>query len=70
MFKKVAMYLVSYVLTFFSVLAFITCLGYYILFFDWQIPGTSIAINAAIIVLTVTASIAIYGFAEKIKKIS
>ena len=68
MFKKTAMYLISYVLTFFSVLAFVTCLGYYLLFFDWHTSAMSIAINAVVILLSVTASIAINGFAEKLKK--
>lgn len=67
MIKKISAYLLSYIMTFFAALIFITCVGYYTFFFDWDISAIAIAINAVLIILAIAASIALYGLAEKIK---
>lgn len=70
MFKKVAIFLMSYLLTFFSALILFTCLGYYILFFDWDISAMGKIINAALIIISITASISLYAVAKKLKQIN
>jgi len=70
MFKKAALFLMSYLLTFFSALIFITCSGYYVLFFDWDISAMGKIINAALIIITMTASISLYAVAQKLKQIN
>ncbi|AIR85794.1 hypothetical protein LH22_10080 [Pantoea rwandensis] len=68
MFKKTALYIMSLLLTFLSALILITCVGYYILFFDWDISLVGKVINAVLIIISITASIAIYAVAEKLKR--
>ncbi|SNY55271.1 hypothetical protein SAMN02744778_00360 [Pantoea sp. GL120224-02] len=68
MFKKSALYIMSLLLTFLSALILITCVGYYILFFDWDISLVGKVINAVLIIISITASIAIYAVAEKLKR--
>lgn len=70
MFKKSVLYLMSYLLTFFSALILVTCAGYYILFFDWGVPVMGKVINAVLIIISMTASISLYAVAEKLKKIN
>jgi len=70
MFKKSAFYFVSYLLTFLSALILITCTGYYVVFFDWNISVMGKVINAALIIISVTASILLYAVAEKLKEIN
>ena len=68
MFKKSALYIMSLLLTFLSALILITCVGYYILFFDWDVSLVGKVINAVLIFISITASIAIYAVAEKLKR--
>ncbi len=68
MFKKSALYIMSFLLNFLSALILITCAGYYILLFDWNISLVAKVINAVLIIISITASIAIYAVAEKLKK--
>jgi len=68
MFKKSALYIMSLLLTFLSALILITCVGYYILFFDWDVSLVGKVINAVLIIISITASIAIYAVAEKLKR--
>lgn len=70
MFKKPVLYFMSYVMTFFSALILITCTGYYILFFDWNISMMGKVINAVLIVASLTASICLYAIAEKLKRVN
>lgn len=70
MFKKAALFLMSYLLTFFSALILITCSGYYILFFDWDISAMGKVINAVLIIISITASISLYAVAQKLKQIN
>ncbi|KJV35893.1 hypothetical protein VH86_09980 [Pantoea sp. BL1] len=68
MFKKSAFYIISLLLTFLSALILITCAGYYILFFDWNVSLVGKVIHAVLIMISITASIAIYAVAEKLKR--
>ncbi len=70
MFKKSVLYFMSYLLMFFSALILVTCTGYYILFFDWNISVMGKVINAALIIISITASISLYAVAEKLKQIN
>lgn len=60
MLKKSFVLFVSYVLMFIAFLIFASCIGYYTLVFDWRIPWLKIIGNAALICISVSASIAIY----------
>ncbi|ATA21781.1 hypothetical protein EDC48_11522 [Gibbsiella quercinecans] len=65
--SKIIKYAIAYILIFFAFLLFFSCIGYYIFFFNWDTETINIVMNAIGIVIALVTSIAIYGFAEKIK---
>jgi len=67
MFKKTVLYIIRFLLTFFSALILITTAGYYIFYFYWDISVMGNIVNAVLIFVAIAASIAFYAVAEKIK---
>ena len=69
MFKNLALHLLSYLLVFISALIFITCAGYYLLFFDWNIPVMGKVTNGVLIIISGTVSLGFYWAAAKLREI-
>jgi len=69
MLKKTGLIFLRLALTWLAMFIFICCVGYYGLIFNWHITGTGIAVNAVIIIVAISASVVIYGVAEKMKKV-
>ena len=67
MFEKASKYVLVYLMLIVSFMLFFSTLGYYIFVFDWSVTTLEITINAALLIILLVASIAIYYFAEKIK---
>ncbi|WHQ74134.1 hypothetical protein [Pantoea sp. Lij88] len=69
MLKKSALYLLHYLLVFISALILITCAGYYLLFFDWNIPVMGKVTNGVLIIISGTVSLGFYWAAAKLREI-
>jgi hypothetical protein len=69
MVKKSALHVMRYLLSFISSLILMTCAGYYIFFFDWNVTVMGKVINGFVITISVTASFGFYWAAEKIREI-
>lgn len=67
MFEKASKYVLVYLMLIVSFMLFFSTLGYYIFVCDWSTSTLEITINAALLIILLVASIAIYYFAEKIK---
>lgn len=67
MFNKAIRYIGVYLMLLMSFMLFFTVLGYYLFVFDWSVSIFDVMINAALLIFSVAASIAIYYFAEKVK---
>lgn len=67
MFERASKYVIVYLMLIVSFMLFFSTLGYYIFVFDWSVTTLEITINAALLILLLVASIAIYYFAEKLK---
>lgn len=67
MFERVSKYVIVYLMLIASFMLFFSTLGYYIFVFDWSVTTLEITINAALLIILLVASIAIYYFAEKLK---
>lgn len=67
MFEKASKYVIVYLMLIVSFMLFFSTLGYYIFVYDWSVSTIEITINAALLIILLVASIAIYYFAEKIK---
>ncbi|MFH5068298.1 hypothetical protein ACHHY8_08105 [Enterobacter cloacae complex sp. 2024EL-00215] len=65
--EKIVRYFFVYLMLIVSFMLFFATLGYYVFVFDWDVSFFEITINAALLVLIIAASIAIYYFAEKVK---
>lgn len=66
-FNKAIRYIGVYLMLLMSFMLFFTVLGYYLFVFDWSVSFFDVMINAALLIFSVAASIAIYYFAEKVK---
>ena len=69
MVKKSALHVMRYLLSFISSLILMTCAGYYIFFFDWNVTMMGKIINGILITLSVTASLSFYWAADKLSRI-
>ena len=69
MLKKSALHLLHYPLVFISALILITCAGYYIFFFDWNVTVMGKVINGVLIIFSVIVSLGFFWAAEKIREI-
>ena len=69
MLKKSALHLLHYLLVFISSLILITCTGYYLFFFDWNIPVMGKVTNGVLIIVSCTVSLGFFWAAEKIREI-
>lgn len=69
MLKKAALYLLHYLLVFISALILITCEGYYLLFFDWNIPVMGKVTNGVLIIISGTVSLGFYWATAKLREI-
>ncbi len=67
MFERATKYVIIYLMLIVSFMLFFSTLGYYIFVFDWSVTTLEITINAALLIILLVASIAIYYFAEKLK---
>ncbi|BBT91126.1 hypothetical protein WP8W19C02_27460 [Enterobacter cloacae] len=67
MFERASKYVIVYLMLIVSFMLFFSTLGYYIFVFDWSVTTLEITINAALLIILLVASIAIYYFAEKLK---
>ncbi len=67
MFERASKYVIAYLMLIVSFMLFFSTLGYYIFVFDWSVTTSEITINAALLIILLIASIAIYYFAEKLK---
>lgn len=67
MFERASKYAIVYLMLIVSFMLFFSTLGYYIFVFDWPVTTLEITINAALLIILLVASIAIYYFAEKLK---
>ena len=67
MVKKLALYLLRYLLVFISGLILFTCAGYYLLVFDWNVTMMGKIINGIMIALSVTASFGFYWAGHKLR---
>lgn len=67
MFERASKYVIVYLMLIVSFMLFFSTLGYYIFIFDWSVTNLEITINAALLIILLVASIAIYYFAEKLK---
>ncbi|KHO35397.1 hypothetical protein SS21_22535 [Enterobacter roggenkampii] len=67
MFERASKYVIVYLMLIVSFMLFFSTLGYYIFVFDWSVTILEITINAALLIILLVASIAIYYFAEKLK---
>ena len=67
MFERASKYIIVYLMLIVSFMLFFSTLGYYIFVFDWSVTTLEITINAALLIILLVASIAIYYFAEKLK---
>ena len=67
MFERASKYIIVYLMLIVSFMLFFSTLGYYIFVFDWSVTILEITINAALLIILLVASIAIYYFAEKLK---
>lgn len=67
MFERASKYVIVYLMLIVSFMLFFSTLGYYIFIFDWSVTILEITINAALLIILLVASIAIYYFAEKLK---
>ncbi|CAH5644712.1 hypothetical protein AI2983V1_2566, partial [Enterobacter cloacae] len=66
-FERASKYVIVYLMLIVSFMLFFSTLGYYIFVFDWSVTTLEITINAALLIILLVASIAIYYFAEKLK---
>lgn len=66
MVKKSALYLLSYLLVFISALILFTCAGYYLLFFNWNIPVMGKVTNGVLIIISGTVSFGFYWAGHKL----
>jgi len=66
-FERASKYAIVYLMLIVSFMLFFSTLGYYIFVFDWSVTTLEITINAALLIILLVASIAIYYFAEKLK---
>jgi hypothetical protein len=66
-FERASKYVIVYLMLIVSFMLFFSTLGYYIFVFDWSVTILEITINAALLIILLVASIAIYYFAEKLK---
>ncbi|MEN4685248.1 hypothetical protein [Pantoea agglomerans] len=69
MVKKSALHVMRYLLSFISSLILMTCAGYYILFFDWNVTVMGRVINGVLIIVSVIVSLGFFWAAEKIREI-
>ena len=69
MVKKSALHVMRYLLSFISSLILMTCAGYYIFFFDWNVTVMGKVINGALIIFSVIVSLGFFWAAEKIREI-
>ena len=67
MFERASKYVIVYLMLIVSFMLFFSNIGYYIFVFDWSVTILEITINAALLIILLVASIAIYYFAEKLK---
>lgn len=67
MFERASKYVIVYLMLIVSFMLFFSTLGYYVFVFDWSVTILEITINAALLIILLVASIAIYYFAEKLK---
>lgn len=67
MFERTSKYVIVYIMLIVSFMLFFSTLGYYIFVFDWSVTTFEITINAALLIILLIASIAIYYFSEKLK---
>lgn len=67
MFEKASKYVLVYLMLIVSFMLFFSTLGYYVFVYDWSTSTLEITINAALLIILLVASIAIYYFAEKVK---
>lgn len=67
MFERASKYIIVYLMLIVSFMLFFSVLGYYIFVFDWSVTTLEITINAALLIILLVASIAIYYFAEILK---
>lgn len=68
MVKKLALYLLRYLLVFISALILFTCAGYYLFVFDWNDTMMGKIINGILIILSVTASLGFYWAGHKLRE--
>lgn len=69
MVKKSALHVMRYLLSFISSLIIMTCAGYYIFFFDWNVTVMGKVINGVLIIFSVIVSLGFFWAAEKIREI-
>ncbi|WNK39790.1 hypothetical protein [Pantoea agglomerans] len=69
MVKKSALHVMRYLLSFISSLILMTCAGYYIFFFDWNVTVMGKVINGVLIIVSVIVSLGFFWAAEKIREI-
>lgn len=67
MLKTIIAYIAVYVLLFVSLILFFTVAGYYLFVFEWVGSTIKQAVNALILVVSLSASVAVYYVAEKLK---
>nr|WP_312121934.1 hypothetical protein [Pantoea vagans] len=68
MLKKAALYLLHYLLVFISALILITCAGYYLLFFDWNIPVVGKVTKGVLIIISGTVLFGFYWAGHKLRE--
>lgn len=67
MHKKIITYVAVYALLFISAMLLFTVVGYYFFVFAWSGSTIKQAVNALILVVSLSASVAVYYVAEKLK---
>lgn len=67
MLKKIIIYMAVYALLFMSAMLLFTVVGYYLSIFEWGSSTIKQAVNALILVVSLSASVAVYYVAEKLK---
>ncbi|HAZ77405.1 MAG TPA: hypothetical protein DCX28_13405 [Enterobacteriaceae bacterium] len=67
MLKKIITYMAVYALLFMSTMLLFTVVGYYFFVFTWAGSTIKQAVNALILVVSFSASVAVYYVAEKLK---
>jgi len=65
--KKIIIYMAVYALLFMSAMLLFTVVGYYLIVFEWAGSTIKQAVNALILVVSLSASVAVYYVAEKLK---